>query len=265
MSGRHEAVERRDLVKRDLDELADQIRHGEIDPEVGDRLATAYRSELEKIDAAIAQLPPPSELPVEQRPSGDGSGVAPRSTRRVFIGAGLLIAAMSIAIFTVGGDAEPAAQTTPGGLTVDPATVSDEELEAVVAANPDITAMRMALADRYFESEDYSAALSHYLYIAENTEDRFAESRALARVGWMAYVTNQGQAASEYIEASLRSDPSNSEAILFRGFVTLYGLNDAVAALPQLEAALELDNLSDGVIQQVEEAIAEAQGSGSDD
>ena len=84
------------------------------------------------------------------------------------------------------------------------------------------------------------------------------ESRALARVGWMAYLTDIPESAEEYILASLRVDPANGEAVLYLGFITYYGLGDAEAAIPQLEAALELPNLSDHVVIQIEAALEEA-------
>jgi tetratricopeptide (TPR) repeat protein len=148
-------------------------------------------------------------------------------------------------------------------LTVDPASVSSEELEAVVAANPNINGMRMALADRYFAAEDYGSALDHYLYIAENNPTADEESKVLARIGWMAYITDQPEAAEDYVLASLRIDPTNAEATLYLGFITLYGLGDAEGAIPQLEAALELPNLSPSVVSQVEAALEEARQGGT--
>jgi tetratricopeptide (TPR) repeat protein len=128
----------------------------------------------------------------------------------------------------------------------------------VVAANPDITAMRMALADRYFEAEEWGSALDHYLYIAENTTDPAEETKALARVGWMAYISDQPEAADDYFARALELDPANAEAILFRSFNTMYGLEDPETAIPQFEEALELTNISDNVARQIEDSLEEA-------
>ncbi len=79
----------------------------------------------------------------------------------------------------------------------------------------------------------------------------------------MAYITDQAEAADQYLELALEANPNNSEAILYRGFVTLYGLEDPEAAIPQLEAALRLDNISDNVVSQIEQALADARSGGT--
>ena len=140
--------------------------------------------------------------------------------------------------------------------------MSNEELEGVVAANPNINAMRLALADRYFAAEEYSSALDHYLYIAENDPTPTEEGIALARLGWMAYATGLSEAAEEYVLSSLDADPTNTEATLFLGFITLYGLEDAERAIPQLEAALEIPDLRADIVTQIEAALEEARGGG---
>ena len=258
--------ERREIVARDLDELDVQVAEGEIAPDTADRLRAEYRSELESLDASIARLPASSRSNRPQRP-GRGEDVATReapvgrSPRRVLVGGLILVAAVTAAIAFAARDTTPdgpQVASSPGGLTVDPSSVSNEELEAIVAANPDVTAMRMALADRYFDAEELSPALSHYLYIADNSTSPAERSHALARVGWMAYITSQAEAAAEYMELALNANPENAEAIVYKGFVTLYGLGDPEAAIPQLEEALELPNISDDVVGQIEQALADA-------
>ncbi len=270
-SERTRVTERRDMVRRDLEELADQVENGEVDEETADRLRAAYQAELEQLEDTLAGLPADETAPPSTTPSGRPVTQVPeprtRSPRRVAVGAVILIGAMTIAIFFAAQGSEPDAAEmeagSPGALTVDPASVSNEQLEAVVEANPDITAMRMALADRYYEAEEWGSALDHYLYIAENTTNLAEETKALARVGWMAYITEQAEAADEYFTRALAIDPSNAEAILFRAFNTMYGLQDPAAAIPQLEAALELTNISNNVVAQIDEALAEARAAGS--
>lgn len=238
-SERERLRERRELVARDLEELP------------------------------LAELPDDSKAapaagPAHRPPRSRGPKRA-RSTRRGVVGGVILVAAPTAGIPFAARDTTPD-QTmfaSPGGLTVDPATVGNEELEAVVAANPGITAMRMALADRYFEAEEYSAALDHYPTIAETATVPEEESKALARIGWMAYVTDQPEAASQYMDVALESDPDNAEAILYRGFITVYGLGDSETAIPQLEQALGLPNISDNVVSQIDEARAEARSGGT--
>jgi tetratricopeptide (TPR) repeat protein len=271
-SERDRLIDRRELAKRDLEELGEQVEAGEIDAETASRLRAGYEQELRKAEAALGDLPPSdAPQPAAPQPPPEPSTVvkrpesAGRSPRRVVVGSAVLLVSLTLIIFFAARDSEPEATGSMGAgamgeLTVDPGAVSNEDLEAVVAANPEITSMRMALADRYFEAEQYGASLEHYLFIADNAEDLREQSKALARVGWMAYITDQAEAAAEYMESSLEADPSNAEAILFQGFVTMYGLEDPAAAIPQLEAALALPNLSDNVIAQVNDALAEARG-----
>ena len=276
-SERDRLVERRDLVERDLEELAAQVAEGEIDDVTADRLRGTFQAELDALEAALRSQPepPPDGAGAAQVTAGRRQRVGsspqppaapespsgePRSPRRIVAGAVLLIVLFSVAIALAArdatDDAEP--QSSPGELLVDPASVSDEQLEAVVAANPNINGMRMALADRYFAGEDYGAALDHYLYIADNNPTAAEETKALGRVGWMAYRTGLAEEADQYVAASLAIDPHNPEALVYRGFVTLYGIGDVAAAIPQLELALGLPNLSTNVISQIDDAIADA-------
>ena len=84
-------------------------------------------------------------------------------------------------------------------------------MESVIDQNPDIHPMRMALANRYFDDLDYSQALPHYMYIAENSADNELKSFALAQIGWMVYESNNLDVATTYLNESLRI---NSESCL---------------------------------------------------
>ena len=65
--------------------------------------------------------------------------------------------------------------------------VSNEEMELVIEENPDIFPMRIALANRYFDTVDYSKALPHFMYVAENSTDVELKSYSLAQIAWMVY------------------------------------------------------------------------------
>jgi len=65
--------------------------------------------------------------------------------------------------------------------------VSNQEMEKVIELNPDIMPMRIALANRYFEAFDYSSALPHFMYVAENSDDIDLKSLSLSQIGWMVY------------------------------------------------------------------------------
>jgi len=268
MTDRKHLEERRQIAVRDLTELAEQVEAGEIDQATADTLRANYQAEVEEVETILDKLPAlDTKRPAEA--ASNPPGMQTRSARRAVIGSVLVITALSVAIFFAARDInpEPASNATnsgaPGELTVDPDTVSNEQLEEVVAQNPNINAMRLALADRYFEQQDYSPALEHYLYIAENNPTPAEEGRALSRIGWMAYVTGQPEAAEQYVQTSLTVDPTNDEAKLFLGFILLYGLDDAEGALPWLEEVAQIPNLPEAIQTQVQDAIAEARNGGA--
>lgn len=270
MTDRKHLDERLEIAKRDLTELAEQVEAGEIDEATAENLRANYQAEVDEVSTQLDALPSPKK----QRPSESASttdsppGPQPRSTRRAIIGSVLVIAALSVAIFFAAGDIESdpattaAASGSPGELSIDPNSVSNEQLEEVVAQNPAINAMRMSLADRYFEQQDYGSALDHYLTIAENNPTPAEEGRSLSRIGWMAYQTGQPEAAEQYLQTSLTVDPTNDETKLFLGFVLLYGLGDAGAAIPWLEEVAEVQNLPQEILQEVEAALADANNGG---
>jgi tetratricopeptide (TPR) repeat protein len=266
---RQRLEERRDLVRRDLTELAVQEETGEIDPETAERLRRTYQSELAELDAAAGELG--AEAPErsdggQSDPSDGGQSdlepEKPRWSRRRLVGSVLVIGALVVAVaaaaLSIERDDDGQVGVSPGELSVDPATVSNEELEAVVAANPTLIPMRMALADRYFAAEEYGDALDHYLVVADSATTPADEAKALARIGWIAYRTGLAEAADRYVRTSLEVDPGNAEAMLYTGFITFYGLGDAEGAIPLLEAALEIPNLSSNTVSQVEDALGEA-------
>lgn len=266
---RDRLTDRRNLVQQDIEELAEQIADGEVDEATGERLMAGYEQELAAVQTALAELPsrkPPKapKAAAKDRVTTDqGAPASGRSMSRVVIGAVLVATAVVVAVFLVARNTTPddpgGGQTAgPGELTVDPNSVTNEELEAVVAANPDIPAMRLALANRYFLADQFPEALDHYLYIAGNNPTPADEAFALARIGWIAHATGLSESAEEYINQSLAIDPNQFEATLFRGFITLYGLDQPAEAIPQLEAALELPGLPSGSSSQLEQALEEA-------
>jgi tetratricopeptide (TPR) repeat protein len=263
-SERSRLTERRDVVRRDLLELAAQRETGEVASDTAERLQRTYESELDALDSALAQLAESIYEPSSSQQS-ESKKESPRTSWRTVTGSIVIIGGIAAVLAMAANNAENTqpVSASSGDLTVDPSSVSNEEMESVVAANPGINGMRMALADRYFAAEEYGAALDHYLIIAENDPTTDEESKALARLAWIAYQTGLDDAAEEFARSSLDVDPNNAEAKLYIGFITLYGLGDAEAAIPQLEAALEIPNLSAGAISQIEQALDEARGGGS--
>jgi cytochrome c-type biogenesis protein CcmH len=133
--------------------------------------------------------------------------------------------------------------------------VTDAELEAVVAANPGVTGMRLALAHRYFDRREYRRALDHYKAVI----DRGPDPEAFSHVGWITFVVaKRPDLAAQLLERSLERRPGDSEALWFLGNVQLHGLQDARAAVATLTRLRALPGLSGADRRQVDRLLAKA-------
>jgi cytochrome c-type biogenesis protein CcmH/NrfG len=230
MSGDME-LEQIELLTDELADLDAQVADGEIDAETADRLRSRYVSELdaaiERRSAAVAEDPTEPEVPSAGR----------RMSRRSLIGT----AAVAVAIVVIGISAavsltsdstsgvEGLVEEILGGEGRDLSEVTNDEMEAVVAANPGVIPMRLALARRYFEAGEFDKALDHYFVVLE--VDRNPE--ALANVGWMTYLSGHPDVAVGYVEAALERDPTSLTARWYIGniYVTLERGDEAIVHL----------------------------------
>ena len=138
--------------------------------------------------------------------------------------------------------------------------MTNDQMEAVIAANPgvpEIAAMRLALADRYFEEGRFSSALPHYLDALDGRLDRGRRARGMARVGWMSHLSGAGEPAEAYLARALEIDPDYLEAGLFLGLVR-FDRGDPAGALARLEPLLAEEGLPEGARQTLEETVREA-------
>ena len=152
------ASDRRRQAERDIEEVGRQLSEGELDSATAERLVVRYRNEISRIDGQ------------ETREAQIDAGHAGKPARaRRLVGALLLLAVFTgVSVTRVLCNPAPRGGVhyrDPGG-GVDLSQVTNDQMEAVIAANPDvpqIAAMRLRLADRYFEEGSFSAALPHYL------------------------------------------------------------------------------------------------------
>jgi cytochrome c-type biogenesis protein CcmH len=228
-------------------------------------------AQVERTDGGQAETEAEAEVEVQAGAGSDGRGAPPappgRSGRRILAGALAGVLALAITAFGVtralvprpaggyvtGIEAAQAGQAPAGGR--DLSKVSDAELEAVVAANPEVLDMRLALAHRYFDRQDYRKALEHYKVVL----DREPDPEALAHVGWITYVLlGRADLAAALLQRSLRGRPGDPEALWFLGTVQLHGLKDAKAAAATLTRLRGLPGLTAAQRRQVDGVLRTA-------
>jgi tetratricopeptide (TPR) repeat protein len=235
-----------DQIDRDLAEVAAQVEAGELDADTAARLRSAYERER---SALLAAHDP------DDQPSG-------RSPRRMLIGAAIItVGVVAIAwsgLIAVQGD-EPAAtegivtEVAAGG--VDLSAVTNEEMEAVIAANPGVIGMRLAVAQRYVEAGEHSKALDHYLAVLDQDPN---QPEALAMVGWLTYLAGEPQLAEPFVTKALAVAPDYPLALWFQGNI-LHATGDDAGARAAIEQLLTYD-LAPEVRADAEALLAEAGG-----
>jgi hypothetical protein len=125
--------------------------------------------------------------------------------------------------------------------------------------------MRLALAERYYETGDYRAAFPHYLEVAQSptATDEQAVS-ALIRLGWMAWDGNaEVDTAVELFDQALAIDSGSSTARYLKGQVLWCGEGDAVTASDLFEDVLTDPGLSADARTRVEDDFASASSGGT--
>lgn len=250
-------VARRDHALDDLAEVEAQLADGELDEAGAAALRRRYAAEAADAIAALATFDaaPPAE---------------PTSRKRTLATVGAMTAVVALAAVALLAAVEP---RPPGGFItggvaadvareggVDLARVTNEELESVVAANPEVIGMRLALARRYVEAGDFSAAFPHYMAVLERQPD---EPQALMYLGWMTYVSGDAATGVALLERSLALAPDNTLARWFLANALLHGLEDGPGAIPLLEAVIADPLTPEHIIEQAGEMLDDARGVGT--
>lgn len=150
----------------------------------------------------------------------------------------------------------------------DLSNVSNETLEAVVAANadnPQIDGMRLALAGRYYDAGDYRSAFPHYLAVAQSPMATPNEVvAALVRLSWMAYDANgEVKTALDLIDQALKVDPGSQVARYIKGTLLWCGSDDVGGAARLFAELLSEPDLADDSKAQIELDLARVQNNES--
>jgi cytochrome c-type biogenesis protein CcmH/NrfG len=151
----------------------------------------------------------------------------------------IAVAAVAVLITGLRGDDE--ADTT--ATTRDLSQVSTEEMEAVIAENPDIVPMRLALVDRYLDAGEVALAHAHAqeaLNRATAGEDR---ARSLRYVGWTLALLGDPVEGERMLRESLAVEPGHPDSVWFLARVLFEGQSRPADAIPLLDELLASDQL----------------------
>ncbi len=272
------AVSRRDLARTDLDELAQQVDDGEIDEATATELRAGYESELAAAEAELAKLgtPPAAKQPVAKPPTAPASpprGRAPSEqgkgaragglNTRLLVGAGVLIVAVVLILFSVQNSSEPEPTAgAPMGTAAD-GTDPCAELAAALETHED-NGFRLALADCYTQTGNAMSAIEHFRFVAEDADATDLEAaQANVGLGYLNLQIGEVQAAADYMTTALERDSDNLEAQYFLGMILIYDLGDPAGGVSYLESVLQTPDLPEAVVTDIETAIAEATGTSS--
>jgi cytochrome c-type biogenesis protein CcmH/NrfG len=149
------------------------------------------------------------------------------------------------------GTAAAPRETTPATTQDgrDLSQVSNDEMETVVAANPDVVPMRLALVERYLRAADgeqtvdgkkaqLERARFHAGEAAARATTNADQARALRYLGWTTALLTDPARGADLVAQSLAKEPGNPDALWFLATIRFDKLNDPAAAKPLLEQLL---------------------------
>lgn len=170
--------------------------------------------------------------------------------------AALVLAALVAGFVIVNGHNSKGTATVPQAATPtttqdgrDLSQVSNAEMETVVAANPDVVPMRLALVERYLRAADEEQTLEgkkaqlerarfHSGEAAARATTNADQARALRYLGWTTALLTDPARGADLVEQSLAKEPGNPDALWFLATIRFDKLNDPAAAKPLLEQLL---------------------------
>ena len=252
--------DRRRQAIADIEALDDQVSSGELDAERATRLRRAYEADLadalaeERGDDDVANDDPTNDGPPPRR-AGWVAGAAV-----VVIGLVVFAALMAGAR----GEGDPVTGGAPDSpsTTRDLATVTNDELEAVVEENPDVVAMRLALVERLLVDGEIARAQRHAEQAAVRATGDPERARSLRYLGWTTALLGEAEQGEVLLVESLALEPSNPNSLYFLARVRFEFLDRPDLALEPLQqlGAIEMSPdqraLIDTLLADVEAALA---------
>ena len=257
---RERLEEQRDQAVRDLVDLDRQVAAGELPSDIAAGLRSRYEHTAAEALARLAEAPRDTPR-VPDRPSGRGRWAAYGIALAVALFAAVVLLPIylgdRVAGGAVSGNEALASGSGPDTAPRDLSTVTNEEMEAVIAENPEVIDMRLALAHRYLDAGEYLGATRHYLVVLDR-EPRNVEAQA--HQGWLLMQLGDPQQAMDLISGALEQDPQHAEALWFQASIALYGLSDPATAVAALERLQQRTDLEPEVRTQVNALLAAARG-----
>ncbi len=233
-----------ELLREELEEIEFQVADGDLDAETASGIRERYTAELAALEASEAAS---ARNRADDEDGSKEVSVGKRLNARALVGIGLVVGAMAVIGFfavrslntpsTVGADGI-VGDIVRGEGQIDLENITNEEMEAVVADNPDIIPMRLALARRYFEAGEFDKALDHYFEILNREQN----PEALANVGWMTYLSGRPDIAASYVEVALERQPDYLAATWFLGniYTTMGRFDEAESLIAKIIASNEV-------------------------
>ena len=245
--------ERKAQALRDLVEVERQLQAGEIDGPTAERLTQRYEAE---VVSTVEALSAPAAEKTRRRWS------AGRLAATAVLVLGALAAIVALAARATEPRPDNGFVTGNVGSRPPPrdlSQVSNEEMERVIAANPGVTPMRLALVERYLRAGDVEKAQRHAQAALETNPSPTDRQRALKYLGWTTAVRGQPAEGARLLEQSLAMAPADLDAQWFLANVRLTGLGDRHGATTLLESILRAGIPADKRAV-VERKLAEARG-----
>lgn len=252
----HRDREIADQALSDIVELEAQVAAGEIGADRAHKLRRRYEAVAAQALTAAESPDPPTLPPPKVR--------GPRAWTLAYILAATVALITAVVLLPaavvdrpVGGAAtgiEPMAEGPGSPPPIDPGAVDDEQLEQVVADNPDVIGMRLALADRYVAAGDYGAAMRHYVEAVNRRPD---DPDVRTRLAWLLLRIGQTGPALENVDRALALQPDSAEAAWVRANVLIDGTGDLRGGITVLEDLATRADLAPEVRRRVEGLLAD--------
>ncbi len=174
------------------------------------------------------------------------SRLEPSRRRTALVASAAVLGLGSTAVLVVAGARERTpreptalAAAPDEGPVRDLQAVTNEEMEQVIAQNPNVIGMRLALVERYLDDGDVESALRHTSAAINLPATDQEYERALRLHGWVTALNGAPASGAQYLRAALTLSPDDRDALWFLANVEFTGLGDAAAAHEVLAALRE--------------------------